>query len=189
MQGGPGASALPMKRLDLLGFLLAPSLCPLFSPSSRLELRGLCRCGGARGSAPQRCGHNGERKAERPADGRSGVLRVAIPSLQPHRCSRSCRSAPGCGAAEAARARSPRSPRCLRASRRTRSPDHRGPWSLLQEPLCRQTGGVGRWNAETFRRASLRSERTRKSLGCIPNVLEDPHPQRRKGTKRKEGRC
>lgn len=39
-----------MKRLDLLGFLLAPSLCPLFSPSSRLELEV---CAGAAALAAQ----------------------------------------------------------------------------------------------------------------------------------------
>lgn len=79
MQGGPGASALPMKRCDLFGFLLA-SLCSLFSPS-RLELRGL-RGAVALAAQPRSA-------ADTKGRGRQGALRTGgagCPARQCHCC-------------------------------------------------------------------------------------------------------
>lgn len=86
--GGPGASVLLMKRCAFLGSLLAPSPCPLFTPGLLLpRAPGLARVPRAHCSAPRRCGHNGERRAEPcgRSGGRSRERGEASPLLQPGR--------------------------------------------------------------------------------------------------------
>lgn len=174
MQGGPGASEFLLKRYDLLGSLLAPSPCLLFCPSSRLELRGWRGCGGACGSVPQRCGHNGERMAEPCGRAEPGAPRQSHSLPQPQ-----LPLGPGlqrCGG------------HLSSASKRTDMPEDAQTWLQRSQAIpsrshCaagRQVGWAGRMLRHSIPALGPSGYRYPKIPRVHPKCLRRPASQRRK---------
>lgn len=158
-------------------FSLPPFLSPLLPPGARVGAGAA-----ARGSAPQRCGHNGERQAEPCGRAEQGARRgnptAAAGAAAPPGAAAPRRQPAPSGHAP----REPRGPRAGRAHLVAEVP------SYPSGDLCASGSQVG-WADGMIRPPIPALGRgpaaTRKSLGCTPSILEDCTP---KGKGDEEGR-